>query len=298
VNPLFAILTPFTTNGQIEFAALTDYLSFLQQQGVKTIITNGTTGEFPSLSLEERMTLVEHCRLNFNGNLLNNISSCCIDDCLKLAQHSENYADALVLLPPYYYAHSSTNGLLAFFRAILKHTRLPLYLYHFPKHTNNSITPHLVQTLLTDYPQLMGIKDSEANLAISRQFKTLKSGTFQVFVGGDRIALEVLKNGLDGSVTGGGNPFPELLLSLVHCFQTGDLAQAATHQAALDIWNQFRKQTNLGEISLTKIAMRNRLSHFPTSVRPPLQEVSSETIVTINAFIKQKILPLISGDPS
>jgi len=68
-GPIFAILTPFEASGKIDFTALSEYLSFL---------TNGTTAEFPSLSLEERKALVEHCRKAFDGVILNNVSACCL----------------------------------------------------------------------------------------------------------------------------------------------------------------------------------------------------------------------------
>lgn len=291
LTPIFALLTPFDKSGKIDFPALTDYLSFLEEKGVNTILTNGTTGEFPSLSLEERMKLLEHSREKFHGTLLNHISSCCLSECIQLANHAKEYAQALVLLPPYYYANSPQKGLVEFFKTILKQIDFPIYLYHFPKHTKNSITLHMVNILLRDFPHLLGIKDSEAHLENCLQFKTLRQGAFQVFVGGDSVALEVLRRGLDGSVTGGSNPFPELLIAMTRCFQSADLEGAMIHQASLETWSAFRKQNNLGEIPLTKIAMRSRISHFPTFVRPPLQELEHDEPVQL--FIKNNILPLI-----
>lgn len=291
LTPIFALLTPFDNSGKIDFHALTDYLSFLEAKGVNTILTNGTTGEFPSLSLEERMKLLEHSRKKFHGTILNHISSCCLSECIQLAEHAKEYAQALVLLPPYYYANSPQKGLLDFFRTLLKQVHFPIYLYNFPKHTKNPITLHMLSTLLHDYPHLLGIKDSEAHLENDLQFKMLHQGVFQVFVGGDSVALEVLRRGLDGSVTGGSNPFPELLIAMTRCFQSGDLEGAMIHQASLEMWSTFRKQNNLGEIPLTKIAMRSRISHFPTFVRPPLQELDEDE--SIQFFIKNKILPLI-----
>ena len=291
LTPIFALLTPFDSSGKIDFHALTDYLSFLEEKGVNTILTNGTTGEFPSLSLAERMKILEHSREKFHGTILNHISSCCVSECVQLAQHAKEYAQALVLLPPYYYANSPQQGILNFFRAVLQQVDFPIYLYHFPKHTKNVITLYMLSMLLRDHPHLLGIKDSEAHLENCLQFKTLQGGGFQVFVGGDSVALEVLRRGLDGSVTGGSNPFPELLIAMTRCFQSGDLEGAMIHQASLEMWSAFRKQNNLGEIPLTKIAMRSRISHFPLFVRPPLRELDEDE--SIKLFIKNKILSLI-----
>jgi 4-hydroxy-tetrahydrodipicolinate synthase len=286
-GPIFAIVTPFQANGDIDFTALEHYLSFLQEKGVETILTNGTTAEFPSLSLAERMTLLQHCRQGFQGTLLNNVSSCCLSDSFKLIDHSTNYADAVVTLPPYYYAHLPELGILSFFRAILQHSSLPVYLYHFPKHTQNAITPAMVEILAKDYDHLVGIKDSEANLETALKFKTCKMGTFQVFIGGDKLALEGLKQGLDGSVTGGGNPFPELLVSSFRSFLAGDLTTAATFQSDLELWSHFRKQHDWGEIALTKIALRTRLQDFPILVRSPLPMLEPSRLATVASFVQE-----------
>jgi len=236
---------------------------------LRAILTNGTTAEFPSLTLEERIALVEYCRKVFKGIILNNISSCCLTDSFKLIKHSSYYADALVVLQ----------------------SELPVFLYHFPKHTQNSITPKMVEILLNKgYKHLVGIKDSQANIETSLKFKALKAGHFQVFVGSDRLALETLKSGLDGSVTGGGNAFPEFLMSIYRYFDANNLEMAQATQNAFDNWNRFRKQNHLlGEIVITKIALQTRLKHFPTFVRLPMQTATSEVSENIGSFVKHFI---------
>ena len=289
--PIFAILTPFEASGKIDFTALNEYLSFLSEKGVETILTNGTTAEFPSLSLEERMALLEYCRKTFKGVILNNISACCLEDCFQLIKHSSNYANALVVLPPFYYANASAEGILSFLAAVLDQSNLPTYLYHFPKHTQNSITPKMVETLLHNgYKNLVGIKDSQANIEASLKFKAIKGGKFQVFVGSDRLVLETLKSGLDGSVTGGGNAFPEFLIAISRDFLAGDLEQAKATQEALDVWNRFRKQNTLGEIVITKTALRTRIKNFPAFVRAPFQTLTASVSQNIELFVKKEIL--------
>jgi len=286
IGPIFAIVTPFNSHGQIDFVALGHYLTFLQEKGVKNILTNGTTGEFASLTLAERKAILEHSRRYFGGAILNNISSCCISECLELAEHSKDYANALVVLPPYYYAQVPEAGLFDFFDLILSGTALPVYLYHFPKHTQNSLTLSLLERLLQKHENLVGIKDSEANLTQSTQFKLLKNGQFQVFVGSDRLALTVLKQGLNGTVTGGGNPFPEWLVSMATAVSEGRWVVAEMAQHDLDVWSQFRKQYNLGEIPITKVALQWRLRDFPIFVRPPLQSLEAGAIAAVMLAIQ------------
>ncbi len=287
-TPIFAIVTPFLVDGKIDFKSLSNYLIFLQEKGVKTILTNGTTAEFPSLSLEERMSLLEHCHKIFDGTILNNISSCCQNDCLKLAAHAENYSDALVILPPFYYAKVAENGILSFLSEVLKPTCMPTFLYNFPKHTNNIITAEMVKILLAKHDNLVGIKDSDGDLKKAIKFKEINN--LQVFVGSDRLALEVLLSGLNGSVTGGGNAFPELVIAIPHHFYANNLADAKQAQANLNVWSQFRKQFSAGEIAITKAALSTRIKNFPTFVRQPLNKLSevgvTQTLIFINTFTK------------
>jgi 4-hydroxy-tetrahydrodipicolinate synthase len=293
MTPIFAILTPFDAKNKIDFHALTDYLQFLQEKGVDTILVNGTTAEFPSLSLEERMALLEHCRQVFRGKVLNNISSCSLVECLQLAHHAGDYADALVLLPPYYYAKVAVQGLFTFFNRVLVECKLPIYLYNFPKHTQNAITPALVQDLLQNHKHLLGIKDSEANLELADRFKALNGGNFQVFIGSDRVVLEVLTRGLDGSVTGGGNALPEFLLTITREFRRGNLVAAERIQQSFNRWNQFRKENPLGEIAITKVALQIRLQHFPIRVRAPLVMAGESEVRDIERVVRDDMLPFI-----
>ena len=79
-GPIVALLTPFDDRGEIEWKAFKRYLKSLYSRGVRTVIANGTTGEFPSLTINERQQVVEFVRENFNGTIVNNVSSTCVSD--------------------------------------------------------------------------------------------------------------------------------------------------------------------------------------------------------------------------
>jgi len=70
-------------------------------------------------------------------------------------------ADALICLPPYYYAGAPAKGLTAFFATVAAAAELPLYLYNFPRHTGNPITPELLKAV-----SHAGLKDSAADLSL------------------------------------------------------------------------------------------------------------------------------------
>lgn len=293
-GPIFAILTPFDKKGDIDYGALQVYLSFLKDKGVKNIIANGTTGEFSSLSLEERMALTEFCRSNFDGTVINNISSCSTRECKRLMSHSREFCDFFLLLPPFYYANVDDSGISEFFTEVLIDSPNPVLLYNFPRHTKVDIKPEMLRKLRDKCTSLVGIKDSGGNLDISRSFKTINH-SFQVYIGSDSLAYEALRSGFDGTVAGGGNVIPEFPLAIYNSFTLGEIDSARRIQDIFDIWNSFRKNLQLSEITTTKIALSTRIKSFPTNIRPPLMTGKPAEISIILDYLNEKVIPSINS---
>lgn len=289
-GPLFAIVTPFEDNGDICFSALTEYLEFLNSHDVENIVVNGTTGEFASLTLDERMAVLERCRESFKGKIISHVSACAVKDTLQLLGHSRQFADAVLILPPFYYAEVSASGIYTFFEEILSRCEIPAFLYNFPRHAKNRVTPEMLRDLKRRFDCLRGIKDSGGDFSISRQFKS-SADDLQVFVGGDRLAIQVLEAGLDGSVTGGGNPLPECLTGIYRSFSHNDEKGARKWQDLLDLWTDFRKTAGLAEIPVVKAGLRSRLKGFPLYSRPPFSAPSREATEEVSSFIVNKVLP-------
>lgn len=290
-GPFAAIVTPFDKCGQIDYEALRDYLAFLEEAGLSHIVTNGTTGEFASLTPRERFQILEFSRANFSGRIVNHVSDCCIETCLNYIRAGEDLADATLALPPFYYAHPPAGGVMAFFRRVLEQARKGVFLYNFPKHTQFQISVEMLHELAAD-SILLGVKDSGGSLETSRAYKAA-CNQLQIFVGADKLALEVLRNGLDGSVTGGGNPVPELLLSIRSAYSRGDLSQAQRAQETFNLWTNYRKALNLEEIPIVKAGLAARIPGFPIHVRPPFTEISPALANAITTFLHAEIIPLI-----
>lgn len=283
-SPIFALLTPFDSSGAVDFPALRDYLKFLETARVPSVIVSGTTGEFPSLSLEERRSLLEFCRAEWKGGLMYNVSTTCVQTTRRLIEEATGLADSLLVLPPYYYAGAPEHGLLAFYRAVLEGVEQSVYFYNFPKHTNNPLTPSIVRTLASEFPSLRGIKDSRGEPDAAVPFKNANEG-FQVFIGGDTIALESLSHGFAGFITGGGNPIPEYLVQLSEAFERGETDRAAQLQETYNTWSALRKSLGFPDIPVAKVGMSVRIPGFPSHVRPPLPDLPEPSASEVREFI-------------
>jgi 4-hydroxy-tetrahydrodipicolinate synthase len=293
-GPIFAIVTPFDSQGTIDTGALGEYLAFLESNGVKTIIANGTTGEFASMTMGERMVVLECCRAGFRGSIMANVSACAGGDCISLLEQAAGYADAALILPPFYYADAEPPGVLAFFESVLDRSDIPVYLYNFPRHTSVEVQPDMLAELRSRYDFLRGIKDSSGKLITAMQFKSV-SRDLQVFVGSDPLSLQALDSGLDGSVTGGGNAVPECIVGISKSFAAGNRGLALEWQAVSDLWTSFRKSLGIQEVAATKAGLRARIDGFPLRVRPPLMPPDAETVDSTVSYLSREIMPAIAS---
>lgn len=271
-SPVVALVTPFDSALRVDLHALRDYLQFLHVAGVESIVVNGSTGEFPSLTLQERMQLLEAARQGFPGRIVAHISTTCVSDSRELLGHAADFADAALLLPPYYYADSSEAGLVAFFEQVAGASDLPLFAYHFPKHTQLPITSDMIAALRRRLPQLRGVKDSGGKLQKALELKQFNPG-LEIYVGSDTAVLDTLQSGLNGSITGGGNPIADRFVKLQAAFEAGDLEIARSAQIAINTWTAFRKQLPYHEMAIVKTALAAKLPGFPLRMRPPMVAV-------------------------
>lgn len=273
--PIFAIVTPFNDQDEIDFPMLGAYLEFLARNGVARIVVGGTTGEFPSLTLLERQRLLEECRRQFTGEIIAHVSATCAADVKQLLSHAADHSDASLLLPAYYYADAPPAGMLEFLVDCATASSLPLYLYNFPKHTQHPLTPDLLAKARARLPHLRGVKDSSGSVEKARDLAQAADG-LEVYVGSDSSALRVLQEGLSGSVTGGGNPVPHLFSQLHESYSRGDMDGAGKAQDGLIAWTDVRKSFAAPEISVVKAALGAWVPGFSPAVRAPLAAVSED----------------------
>lgn len=291
---IVAVVTPFDARGAVDKGALQDYLALLSAAGVKTILVNGTTGEFFNMTLHERGAVLEFCREHWSGQVIAHIGSAAIGDAIDLADHARSHTDYLAAISPYFFASPPEEGVCAYFRQLLLRSDLPLLLYNFPRHTQTDLTPSIVSRLAAEFPLLRGVKDTGKDRSVTRQFKAARPD-MQVFVGDDRAGARLADIGVDGLVTGGGGPVVELPLRIMDAVQGDDLKQAHQLQADFDQWSDARHASPLTEIAFAKAALAARLPGFPPYARPPLVTATDSQCEEIRSFLRRKMMPLINN---
>ena len=288
ISPIFAILTPFDKNDRVDLSALKDLLQFLENRRAQSVLTCGTFGEFASLTIDERLQILQGARTHFSGTLINHISSTSYYEIDTLAAASNELADAVLLLPAYYFSDVSDEGVIRFVIRALQNVKRPAYLYNFPAHTQYNFTPQVIGQIRTSCSCLVGIKDSRGIVKEAQRFKQVDPD-FEVYVGSDSNILHTLAQGLDGSVTGGGNPLPEYFVQIAESYQAGNFDKAQLIEQELNEWNAFRQSLSGNLISIVKCAMDARVPGFPAAVRAPLCSPDENTVQKIHTFIAQQV---------
>src|SRR4029077_13575569 len=164
-------ITPFTEGGKkIDLAAWKRFVDWQIKLGVPGIIILGTTGEFLTVSDEERRQFVEATVKHVAGRMHVLVGTMNADtpNAVRHSRESEELgADGLMIIPPYYYTPTD-DEIFAYYKAICKKVSIPIMLYNNPFTSNVDMQPSLVARLTKDFEQIRYIK--EASQDMSRVF--------------------------------------------------------------------------------------------------------------------------------
>lgn len=221
--------TPFR-NGTIDFTALERHFARLTESGINGILLSGSLGEFPSLSLAERLELIHCARSMTSLPIIVNVATTCMNDMWQLADAaSQQGYEALMTLPPYYFGQTPVQ-LEAYFTAVEAHVSLPWFIYNFPARTGCDVDAALMTRLVAQLPNLCGIKDTvdcaSHTRAIVHAVKAIRPD-FMVFSGFDEYFIPNLMNGGDGVLSGLTNIVPEVFVALRDAYNAGRLTEVA-----------------------------------------------------------------------
>jgi 4-hydroxy-tetrahydrodipicolinate synthase len=210
-------------------------LEFLASHGVDGFVPCGTTGESTALSPEERRAVIALTREVAKSRGLKTIAGCggnATASVLALIQEAEELGcDAALVVTPYYNKPTQA-GLLAHYRYLADHSRLPILLYNVPSRTGVSLAVETTAKLL-EHPGIVGIKEASGQygqwLAIAHQLDTRKS----LLAGDDDAFACVLALGGSGTISAAANLVPGLFVAMYRHAAKGELGAAFQIQKKL-----------------------------------------------------------------
>jgi len=220
------LITPLSSNGQIDIEGLGNLVEHVIEGGVHGIFILGTTGEGQSLSMQQREEMIKETSRILQNRLplLVGISDTSLSDSIALSQKAyESGAYAVVATPPYYFATGQPE-LVEYFENLLSELPLPLFLYNMPVHTKVSFDAKTIKRIAQN-KKVIGFKDSSANGAyLQTVMYTMRDNPeFMIFVGPEEMTAEMVLLGVNGGVNGGANLFPRLYVELYNAVKSHDI---------------------------------------------------------------------------
>lgn len=274
-----ALVTPFSDDQKtIPEERLRDYLEFLLARDVDGLFALGTTGEWPLLTIEERLEAAEMI-VRIVGKRVPLIIHCganTTEAAVRLAQHAWKIGATAVsvIAPPFY--HLADDALVEHFAVVAGSVgELPVFLYNIPSNTGNDIVPSVAAQTVSRCPNVVGMKYSGSDYLRFRSYRQLLGRDFALFCGNDSLALPWLVEGADGLVSGNATAYPEILVGLWGAFSSANLRGAKRAQEVLDEIIEDRDHSR--ELSVFKNILACR-GIAVGDVRPPLLRIGQNGI--------------------
>ncbi len=262
-----ALATPFEGNA-VDAATYAAFVRWHIEQGTNGLVPCGTTGESPTLSLEEQDLLIEICLKEAKGNIpvIAGTGSNSTAASIARTQRAEELGvDAAMLVAPYY-NKPTQEGLFQHYKAVAEATDLPIIVYNVPSRT---VTDVSVETLgrLSEIPNIIGVKDATANLARVRQQREACGDDFIQLSGEDVTALPFNEEGGVGCISVTANIAPALCAQMQAASLSGDQKAAkALEEKLMPLHEVLFLETSPGPV---KYGL-SLLGKCPEDVRLPL----------------------------
>jgi len=272
-----AMVTPYSDDGSsISSPRIREDVEFLLARGVHGLFALGTTGEWPLLSIEERLQATENL-VSVVGKRVPLIVHCGANStqtAVRLARHARDAeASAISLIAPSFY-RLTDDALVGHFAVVAEAVpELPVFLYNIPSHTGNDITPAIAARVAARCSNVVGMKYSGDDFLRFRCYRKLLGSDFALFCGNDSFALPWLVEGADGLVSGNASAYPEVLVGLYESFRKASLRGAKRAQEVLDEIIEDRDAGS--ELSVFKNILACR-GVSVGDVRPPLTRIGQD----------------------
>ena len=243
---LTAMVTPFDNNGKVDYQQARNLAQALLDSGSDGLIISGTTGESPTLTVEEKLKLFTEVKsaIGDRGALVAGTGSYDTSASQELAREAEKIGvDACLLVVPYY-NRPTQQGLFEHFKAIAQATSLPCIPYNVPSRTALNLTAETT-IKLSQIDNIVAVKEASADL---RQITEIIAGTpedFMVYSGNDSDTLPILSLGGYGVISVASHLIGLQIKNMMENFLRGEIKIAAEiHRYLLPLINSLFIITN------------------------------------------------------
>ena len=265
-----AIATPVQEDGAPDLTRAVKLARFLLENGCDGLNVLGTTGEATSFSVAERLSVMNAYKENGLPleRLMVGTGAAATSDAIALTKAAQEFGfGGALVLPPFYYKGVPDDGLVAYVDALVRATRIPIYLYNYPAMSGIQWHVALLERLLKTYSsRIAGLKDSSGDMTYARAAAALSS-SFAVFPSTEAALLEARRGDFAGCISATANLNADLC---AHAWRDGD---ADALEAAVAIRKLFEGKPLVSGVK----ALLAHIHGDPalTRMKPPLASFSA-----------------------
>lgn len=287
---LTAMVTPFDDKGAVDYEQARKLALALIDSGSEGLVVVGTTGESPTLTLEEELRLFSEVKsaVGSRGAVVAGTGSNSTSEAVHTTKEAEKLGvDACLLVVPYY-NKPTQEGLYQHFKTIAESTSLPCIIYNVPSRTVTSLS---VETIvrLSRIDNIIGVKEASGNMdQVSHTVNNVRPD-FRVWSGNDTDTLYILALGGYGVISVASHLVGKQISEMIYSFLDGKTGRAAEiHRHLLPLVNALFVIANPMPV---KYAV-NQVGFRVGKPRLPLIEADEKTAALINDILKNYTIDL------
>ena len=281
-----ALITPFQTDGSIDFDALDRLVEYQIKGRADFLCIMGTTAETPTLSREEKRLLKERLVERVAGRVPL-LMGCGGNNTAAILNELQNEdwkgIDGVLSVCPYY-NKPSQEGLYQHFAAIAKVSPVPVVLYNVPGRTGVNMTAETTLRLAREFENIVAIKEASGNITQMDDIIKNKPQHFDVISGDDGITFPLITLGAVGVISVIGNALPAEFSRMVRLALRGEYSSSLTiHHKFTELFKLLFVDGNPAGVK----AMLSEMGMIQNVLRLPLVPTRLTTMEKISQIVKE-----------
>jgi 4-hydroxy-tetrahydrodipicolinate synthase len=224
---IVALITPFDSDGEVDYASLKKLVDFHVAAGTDAIVSVGTTGESATLSNEEHVKVVSKTVEFAEGRIpvIAGTGANATHEAITFTRLFNNTGIKGCLSVTPYYNKPTQEGMYQHYKAIANETDIPQILYNVPGRTAVDLLPETVARL-SEIPVIVGLKDATGDLSRVKQHRELCRDDFVLLSGDDATGLDFVKEGGNGVISVTNNIAAADMANMMRLALNGQFAEA------------------------------------------------------------------------
>mgnify|MGYP000296472707 CR=1 FL=1 len=281
---IVALITPMLDDGAVDYAALRRLIDWHIQEGTDCICVVGTTGESPTVTVEEHCEIIRVSVQQAAGRvpIMAGCGANSTKEAIELAQFAKSVGANCQLQVVPYYNRPTQEGLFQHFSAIANAVDLPMVLYNVPGRTVADMA-HETVLRLAKVQGIVGIKEATGNIERAQWLIKEAPEGFAIYSGDDPTAVALMLCGGHGNVSVTANIAPRLMHELCTA------ALAGNPRAAMDIQNRLLPLHKGLFVEANPIPVKwaaARMGLCSTAIRLPLTQLSEPLRPALDSLLR------------